>query len=999
MPSPSDLREAPEARVLRQLVEALLFERVVAAEARREGEATRFAWSAGGRDYRCLGRVRGFGRIRVEPSSIEARGPGQDWRPASLTQIVATAADTGWRAATLLRELERTVRFCRWNADHLPDRPRRALDFRALDGALDEGHPYHPCFKARGGFGEDDHAAFGPEAGAAFRLHWLAVRRDLIRHALPVDEGAFWRAELGETAARDLAGRRAARGLAATDFAFMPIHPWQWRALERGGLEGPVADGAIHHLGEAGPRYVASQSVRTLHNADEPLKSSVKLSMSMANTSSLRTIEPHSVCVAPALSRWLGELVAGDPALAGRVSVLQEYAGLVVDREGPLAGQIAAIWRESAESCLAAGERAVPFNALMATEADGRLFAEPWLARYGASAWAERLIEVVVAPVWRLIARHGVALEAHGQNMVLVHRDGWPERLVLRDFHDSLEYAPDFLREGAAFPDLAAVDPVYAGAADDRFHRMGGVEELRALVMDSLFVFCLSDLAEALERTGALREDAFWRIVSARLSRLADEAEPARLARLGWRAKQVAVERLLAPKLAEAAERFVAAPNVFAERQRAPRSGEKMIDIDDKLFDRAEFDALSGRFAGKVGLGSSGEALAYAVCLPETADWLALFFAIREAGASVLPIHPATPYAAARRLATRAGCDRLAFGPDAVVETLEPETPPTPGVLMQMSSGTTGAPKCVARFWDEIERELDAYVTHFAEPNDMTPVVACPTTHSYGLICGVLAGLKRGRSPKIVNAQNPKRLIRTLKETERPLLYSSPAVLHTLSLLLPPEERIHAAMTSGTVLPGPWFSRIREKSGRLFQQYGCSEAGCVAVNPDCSAPDEMGAPLPHLSVTAGASREAPDEIVVTGPRGPILTRDLGFLANGGLVFLSRLDDTINVSGLNVYPGEVEDAAMAHPAVADAVAFRIADPFAGERVGLAVSGDGPIDEAVLRDWCRENLAAHQVPAEIVEVDAVPRQANGKISRREVAALHAERRLARTPEAAR
>ncbi len=105
-----------------------------------------------------------------------------------------------------------------------------------------------------------------------------------------------------------------------------------------------------------------------------------------------------------------------------------------------------------------------------------------------------------------------------------------------------------------------------------------------------------------------------------------------------------------------------------------------------------------------------------------------------------------------------------------------------------------------------------------------------------------------------------------------------------------------------------------------------------------------------------------------------------------LVFVSRLDDMINVSGLNVYPKDVEDAVMAMPAITDAVAFRKNDRFAGERVALLFSADVPVAPQAVREWCSRQLAGHQLPMEILQVDAVPRQANGKISRRDVAARH-------------
>jgi acyl carrier protein len=110
-----------------------------------------------------------------------------------------------------------------------------------------------------------------------------------------------------------------------------------------------------------------------------------------------------------------------------------------------------------------------------------------------------------------------------------------------------------------------------------------------------------------------------------------------------------------------------------------------------------------------------------------------------------------------------------------------------------------------------------------------------------------------------------------------------------------------------------------------------------------------------------------------------------------LVFTARMDDTINVAGLNVYPSDVEDVVMAMPQVTDAVAFRKTDPVAGERVGLVFSASRPIAPHDLRRFCAERLARHQLPMEILQVRSVPRQANGKISRREVAALHGAGRL--------
>ena len=411
-----------------------------------------------------------------------------------------------------------------------------------------------------------------------------------------------------------------------------------------------------------------------------------------------------------------------------------------------------------------------------------------------------------------------------------------------------------------------------------------------------------------------------------------------------------------------------------------------MIKIGDQFYDQAHFDRRSTEVAALTGVLKS---VRYAVCFADVAEWLTLFFAIRNTGASILPIHPSTPHAAAKKLAMRAGCERLFYNSFAGEVLTDSASNSSEGELLQMSSGTTGAPKLIARTWQNIDIEIASYVQTFTAPAEMTPIVACPTTHSYGLICGILVGLHRGVTPVVVDTTNPKHLLKVLRETERPLLYSSPAILHMLAQLLPAGERIHAAMTSGTLLPEPWFVRIREKCDNLFQQYGCSEAGCIAINPDLTAANDMGYLLPHVSAQTGTALEAAADIVIRKADGqPIHTRDLGYRrADGMLVFVSRMDDMINVAGLNVYPKDVEDAATAMPGISDAIAFRKNDRFAGERVALLFSAERPVSSGSLREWLSRHLASHQLPSEMIQITEIPRQANGKISRRDVAERHA------------
>lgn len=552
MPLPLDQAGVAGERVVRQLAEAMLFERLVEAQTSSHRGRTLFAWADGDRSFRGIGYSGAFDRIRLLAGSVQASRDGRSWRAAELDELVACLPSDDKVRARLLHELRRTTELCGWNAENLPGRSRRNLPYGALDGALDEGHAYHPCFKARTGFSNADHRDFGPEAGARFQLVWLLVRRSEVEQRLPCGEVAFWSAELGGAAWLELCGRCCEHQASLSDYALVPVHPWQWRSLRATLLAPWLNDGTAICLGEAGPFYAASQSIRTLGNAEIPQAANVKLAMNMSNSSSLRTLEPHSVCTAPLLSCWLKQTVAADALFASDypLEVLEEYAGIIAGKSGPLAGQLAAIWRRSPSAGLQPGEQAVPFNALMVTEQDGRPFIDDWVARFGLDAWLAQLLRVAVLPVWHLLVGHGVATEAHGQNMVLVHRDGWPVRLILRDFHDSVEYVPGYLRDTAELPDFLALDPIYAARGVDEFYWMERVESLGELVADALFVFNLAEVAHLLQARYGHAETAFWAQVRTLLADYArDTGLQQRQAMLGLDRPIFATDPLLSRKL------------------------------------------------------------------------------------------------------------------------------------------------------------------------------------------------------------------------------------------------------------------------------------------------------------------------------------------------------------------------------------------------------------------------------------------------------------------
>ncbi len=208
-----------------------------------------------------------------------------------------------------------------------------------------------------------------------------------------------------------------------------------------------------------------------------------------------------------------------------------------------------------------------------------------------------------------------------------------------------------------------------------------------------------------------------------------------------------------------------------------------------------------------------------------------------------------------------------------------------------------GATKIIHRTWESIETELNAYTNSFPLTTKAT-IVACPTTHSFGLLCGVFATLRRGATPVILQDFSPRHVLAIHRLHPDAIIYMAPGLAYAMSLF---PESVHAVMISGMTLPEKWFRSIERKTHHLLQQYGCSEIGCIALHPNPPSPQAIGFPLEHLEIETG-TKGKPAELVVSQQGVRIGTKDLMYVEDG-LHFLSRLDEMINVSGLSVYPGK------------------------------------------------------------------------------------------------
>jgi fatty-acyl-CoA synthase len=405
-----------------------------------------------------------------------------------------------------------------------------------------------------------------------------------------------------------------------------------------------------------------------------------------------------------------------------------------------------------------------------------------------------------------------------------------------------------------------------------------------------------------------------------------------------------------------------------------------MFHIDDEHFTAAWLAQAESAFLSSGAL-NGGPGTRVAACFEDPALLLALCLHCKREGKSFFPLPSGSPFEAALRQAKRGGCHLLIHrSPDGVTR-LDGGEADAEASLIQTSSGTTGEPKGIARTWASIDCEIASYTESFRAAAGMTPLVACPVNHSYGLISGVLAAIARGKEPVIIHNLNPKYIIRKMTETERPLLYASPVLIHTVSLLYPRDRKLHAVMTSGTNMRLPLFEHLKARATFVFQQYGCSETGCISVSENPSDPSDIGFALPHFRLEAGESETSPAEIVVHDGAETIRTRDLGYFGpSDSLRIVSRIDDMINVAGVNVYPVEVENVVLELEGVEDAVVFKRENTLGHTQVWLRYVSGGKVTPEQVKQWCSTELTPHQRPFRIEEVAEIGRMQNGKINRR-------------------
>src|SRR2546426_601784 len=355
------------------------------------------------------------------------------------------------------------------------------------------------------------------------------------------------------------------------------------------------------------------------------------------------------------------------------------------------------------------------------------------------------------------------------------------------------------------------------------------------------------------------------------------------------------------------------------------------------------------------------------------------------------------------------------------------QTDPAPDdvALFLHTSGTTSRPKGVPLLHANLHASAANVVATYALTAADVSLCVMPLFHVHGLVASTLATLASGGTVIVPPRFSAGAFWPTVK-AHRATWYTAVPTIHQVLLARADEERAPAPGSSGlrfirscsSALAPATMAGLEARFGcSVLEAYGMTEAAHqMASNPlppaqrrpgsvgrgtevrigimDASgrhlAPGERGeVVIQGPNVTAGYENN-PEANAAAFTNGWFRTGGQGFLdADGYLTLVGRLKELINRGGEKISPREIDEVLLAHPSVAEAVAFGVPHPTWGEEVEAVVVVRAAVTEADLLAFCRERLADYKRPKRIHIAEAIPRTATGKIQRGAVSRLYSQK----------
>jgi len=345
----------------------------------------------------------------------------------------------------------------------------------------------------------------------------------------------------------------------------------------------------------------------------------------------------------------------------------------------------------------------------------------------------------------------------------------------------------------------------------------------------------------------------------------------------------------------------------------------------------------------------------------------------------------------------------------------------TDPVLVAFTSGTTGQPKGCVHFHRDVLAVCDTFARHIlrASPEDVF-VGSPPLAFTYGLGGLVLFPLRVGASSVLLERAGPEQLLQGIEEFRATVCFTAPTAYRAMAPLV--QERALASLrkcvSAGEALPAATRQLWKEATGlEVIDGIGSTEMLHIFLShrEEEAKPGATGKPVPgyRACVLDPAGQPLPPgtvgRLAVKGPTGCRYLDDPrqrdyvqggwnvtgdAYLVDeeGYFVYQARTDDLIVSAGAMLYPAEVEDVLLTHPAVAECGVVGVPDPDRGQVVKAYVvlrEGFSPGETLAreLQEHVKRTIAPYKYPRQVEFCANLPRTETGKLQRyrlREMAA---------------
>ncbi|MEU1008428.1 IucA/IucC family siderophore biosynthesis protein [Streptomyces sp. NPDC005890] len=513
--------------LLRKALAEFAHERLITPEEDGDGYVVRS--DDGLTSYRFRAVRRALDHWQIDPDSLTRHRDGSELTLAALDFFIELKESLGLSDEILpvyLEEISSTLSgTCyKLTKPQVTSAELARSGFQDVETGMTEGHPCFVANNGRLGFGIHEYLSYAPETASPVRLVWLAAHRS--RAAFTAGAGieyeSFLRDELGEKTVERFRAVLTDRGLDPAEYLFIPVHPWQWWNKLSVTFAAEVARELLVCLGEGDDEYLAQQSIRTFFNTSAPHKHYVKTALSVLNMGFMRGLSAAYMEATPAINDWLAQLIDSDPVLRSTgLTIIRERAAVgyrhleyerATDRYSPYRKMLAALWRESPVPSLRDGETLATMASLLHVDHRGASLAGALIERSGLppAEWLRQYLRAYYTPLLHSFYAYDLVFMPHGENVVLVLKDGAVQRAVYKDIAE----------------EIAVMDPDAALPPEVRRIRVEVPEDKKLLsiftdVFDCFFRF----LAAHLATEGVLAEDDFWRTV-AEVTREYQEANP-----------------------------------------------------------------------------------------------------------------------------------------------------------------------------------------------------------------------------------------------------------------------------------------------------------------------------------------------------------------------------------------------------------------------------------------------------------------------------------------